>query len=288
MLAPLDTRDTAAVRRACEAVWQALTGGADGAFLATAFGWVEDTFTRGSADFEPLDTRYHDLEHTLQGTLCLARLLSGWQRAPGTPPLTPRAIRLGLVAILLHDTGYLKHRGDHLGTGAKFTPIHVQRSADVAGAWLPAQGFSAADIGEIQSMIRCTGVAARVSALQFENDLHRRVGCALASADLLGQMAAADYPERLPALFEEFAEAAARPDPAVPVPPGALPNYANATELIAGTLGFWKSHVWPRLEGEYEGVYRYLNDPWPDGPNDYVARVEANLQRIQQFLAARR
>lgn len=282
MFRPTNTRDAGAVLRVCGAVWQSITHSPDSEFLVRAFAWLEATFAGDNPAFEPLDTRYHDLEHTMQGTLCLARLLEGWHQAPGIPALNPRAVRLGLVAILLHDTGYLKRRGDHLGTGAKFTPIHVQRSAEVAAEWLPSQGFSAADIAEVQSMIRCTGVSAEVRTLQFASDLTRRVGCALATADLLGQMAATDYVDRLPSLFEEFAEAAARPDPAVPATTVGMQSFRSAAELIARTPEFWRDHVRPRLDGEFEGVHRYLNHPWPEGPNEYLIRIEANLERIRR------
>ena len=227
-------------------------------------------------EYEPLDTRYHDLEHTLQGTLCLARLLTGWHRVDGKPPLDERALRLGLVAILLHDTGYLKARGDHDGTGAKFTPIHVQRSAEFAERLLRRERFPIADIRTVQAMIRCTGVNAHVANLRFESALDRRVGCALASADLLGQMAADDYVDKLPLLFDEFAEAAAR-SPEAPDEVG----FASTEDLIRRTPAFWEHFVRGRLEREFEGVYRFLNDPWPDGPNEYVSRVEANIARIR-------
>jgi len=39
-----------------------------------------------------------------------------WHRAAGQPPLTPHMFELGLLAILFHDTGYLKRRGDNEGT----------------------------------------------------------------------------------------------------------------------------------------------------------------------------
>ena len=202
-------------------------------------------------------------------------MLHGWHKSGSGPRLDERAVRLGLVAILFHDTGYLKSRGDTDGTGAKFTPIHVQRSADFAQRILSQHGFSPGDIQEIQSMIRCTGVNANVQALFFDRAVDRQVGCVLATADLLGQMAASDYIEKLPLLYDEFAEAA-RHNPEI----AALQMFSSASDLIRKTPAFWKHHVRDRLNREFEGVYRYLNDPWPDGFNPYLARIEANIARI--------
>ena len=271
-----NTREPAEVLRVCSQAWRTITGGDDGAWIHTCFSWVHQAFSGNHPDFEPLDTRYHDLEHTLQGTLCLAHLLEGWHRSGENPRLDERAVRLGLVAILFHDTGYLKARGDHAGTGAKFTPIHVQRSAEFAQRILAGHGFDADAIQAIQGMIRCTGVNANVQAIVFHRTVDRQVGCALATADLLGQMAAADYIEKLPLLFDEFAEASAH-DPSSP----ALPRFASPHELIRQTPDFWRHHVRPRLDRDFDGVYRFLNDPWPDGTNPYLVRIEANIARVQ-------
>ncbi len=280
VLPDANTREPGGVLLVCSQVWKSIAGGADAHWIHQAFDWVSGAFAGNHPDFEPLDTKYHDLEHTLQGTLCLARLLAGWHLSGDSPALDPRAVRLGLVAILFHDTGYLKARGDRIGTGAKFTPIHVQRSAEFAQGILVRQGFSAGDILEIQSMIRCTGVNAHVHALRFDRAVDRRVGCALATADLLGQMAADDYVEKLPLLYDEFAEAA-RHNPDA----HALQLFGSALDLMCKTPAFWNNHVRDRLEREFEGVHRYLNDPWPDGPNPYMQKVEANILRVQALIS---
>ena len=91
---------------------------------------------------------------------CAGRHLAGVQ-----PRLTQQMFQLGLVAILLHDTGYLKKRDDTEGTGAKYTVIHVHRSAEFAAHLLQEKGFSATDIQAVQNMILCTGVNAALSVI---------------------------------------------------------------------------------------------------------------------------
>ncbi|MBX3745777.1 MAG: hypothetical protein KF833_10765 [Verrucomicrobiae bacterium] len=279
MFSHVDTRNPGAVLDVCESAWRIIGGNHPPPVLGRVFAWVQRAFAGHHPDFEPLDTRYHDFEHTLQGTVCLAQLLLGWHHAPGQPPLPDRALLLGFVAVLLHDTGYLKPRGDRVGTGAKFTPVHVRRSADLAARVLRAECLPEPDIAAAQLMILCTAFDARVAGLPFKNALDRRIGCALASADLLGQMAAPDYVDKLPALHAEFAEVS--PDDPAPHPAVSFPT---AADLIRNTPAFWTSYALPRLETEYEGVYRFLNDPWPSGPNPYLLGVEANLQRIRNLL----
>jgi hypothetical protein len=126
----VDTKDPAAVGAEVQAAFLGMFPGADPLFVPRAFGWAIEAFTGNYADYQAVDARYHDFEHTLQGALCMARLLQGRHRANGQPPLTARLCRLGIVAILLHDTGYLKKRDDLAGTGAKYTATHVPRSAE--------------------------------------------------------------------------------------------------------------------------------------------------------------
>lgn len=281
MSAPVDTKDPTAVEAEVQAAYLALFPNADRLFVPRVFGWAVECFTGGYADYQPVDARYHDFEHTLQGTLCMARLLRGGYRAGAQPALPRRLFELGILAILLHDTGYLKRREDRSGTGAKYTVTHVRRSAEFAAQLLAEKAFTPADILAVQNMIRCTGVDATVDAIPFQSDLERMVGCALATADMLGQMAAPDYLDKLPVLFAEFAEAAAFSGD----PTAFAMSFTSAEDLIRRTPQFWEGVVKPRLERDFGGLHRFLNDPYPDGPNPYVERIEAHMARLRQRLA---
>ena len=76
----------------------------------------------------------------------MARLLRSRHYAGAQPRLTQRIVELGILAILLHDTGYLKKRNDTDGTGAKYTVVHVTRSAEFAAQLLAEKGFPEAEI----------------------------------------------------------------------------------------------------------------------------------------------
>ena len=97
------------------------------------------------------------------------------------------------------------------GTGAKYTVIHVHRSADFCRGIAGEEGFirrPEIKRGAEHDRNVCTGINAALDAIPFQNGVERIAGFALGSADLLGQMAAGDYVEKLPLLYAEFAEAA--------------------------------------------------------------------------------
>lgn len=281
MYPPVVTKDPAAVEIEVQRAYLNMFPRGDKMFVPQIFGWAIDCFTGLYADYQPIDALYHDLEHTLQGTLCLARLMEGRHRAGAEPPLPERFAQLGLVAILLHDTGYLKKRDDRAGTGAKYTAVHVARSAAFAAQMLGEKRFSPVEIKAVQNMILCTGVNAELDKIPFQSELEKITGFALATADLLGQMAAEDYVEKLPELYAEFAEAAAHEGESA----GMLRSFSSADDLKQKTPGFWETYVRHKLDGEFRGLYRFLDTPGPQGQNIYLERIEANIGRLKREMA---
>jgi len=277
MIRDIDTRDPIAVGNEVGAIHAALFPDGDRAFVPRAFDWIGQCFRGEHRDYLPIDVGYHDLEHTLQGALCLTRLLQGRHRAGAAPRLTVEAFELGVLAILFHDTGYLKRRGDGEGTGAKYTAIHVGRSAAFAREFLQPKGYADAAILAVQNMINCTGIGTDPEAIRFQDELERTVGYALGTADLLGQMAAADYVEKLPVLYAEFTEAARHATPGT----ARLFAFESAEALMRNTPAFWDNYVRPKIDGVFRGLYGYLADPYPGGPNPYLQRIEENVARLR-------
>lgn len=281
MLLAIDTRDPRAVeKRVAQDYWRMFPDG-DTAFVARAFAWVERYFSGKNPDYFAIDARYHDFEHTLQGTLAFSSLLRGRVEAGTAPVISQEIFELGLLGILLHDTGYLKRRDDLEGTGAKYTATHVNRSADFAERLLWHHGYSLRQIHAVQHMIRCTGMGAKISAIPFQSEEERITGFALGTADLLGQMAAPDYPEKLPILFEEFLESsnfnAGKGGPPM--------MFSSTRDLMEKTPSFWRKYVIPKIENDFLGVFHFLARPAPTGPNEYLEAIEANLVRLEKRLA---
>lgn len=282
MPGPVDTRDPVAVEDEVRSIYTALFPEGDPAFVPRAFAWATQCFRGDHPYYQPIDVEYHDLEHTLQGTLCLTRMLQGRHRARAEPLLTVKAFELGVLAILFHDTGYLKRRGDLEGTGAKYTAVHVGRSAEFAKEFLAPRGFADTDILAVQNMINCTGINTDLAAIRFQSELERTVGYVLGTADLLGQMAARDYVEKLPVLFTEFSDAARYAS-------GSAAHafaYDSAEALMRNTPTFWDKYVRPKIDRDFLRLYTFLNEPYPDGPNPYTRQIEAHMVRLRQQPAA--
>lgn len=275
------TKDPAAVAVAVQAAYQTAFPDGDRMFVPRIFSWAVDFFTGRFEDYQPVDVGYHDFEHSLQGTLCLARLLLGRELAKTQPALPRSLFELALLAALLHDTGYLKKKGDGEGTGAKYTVIHVHRSTAFAAELMTKKGYGPADIKAVQNMILCTGVNVPLEGIPFQSNLEKLAGLALGTADLLGQMAAEDYVDKLPLLYAEFAEAARHNQDKKSF----VSQFSSEADLRKKTPDFWEDYVRRKLDRDFGGMYRFLSDPYPSGPNPYMARVEANMVRLRQEAA---
>lgn len=280
MRSSVATNDPAAVAAAVQSAYLAAYPDGDRMFVPRIFSWAVDYFTGRYDDYQAVDVSYHDFEHTLQATLCLARILQGRHQALATPVLPRKMFELGLLAALLHDTGYLKKKGDLDGTGAKYTVIHVHRSAGFAAELMARKGYSAEDIKAVQNMVLCTDINVPLDGIQFHSEQERITGFALGSADLLGQMAADDYVDKLPRLYSEIEEAARHHQDKGNL----VPEFSSAAELRQKTPGFWDDYARGKLERDFGGLYRFLNSPYPSGPNDYLQRIEANIARLRHEL----
>ncbi len=281
MQEPIDTRKPSQVEAEVQKAYMEMFPQGDRKYIPTIFQWAVTWFNGGYKDYQAIDAHYHDLEHTLQGILCMARLLRGREARGQEPRLTQIMFELGMLAILMHDTGYLKKRDDRGGTGAKYTLTHVDRSIEFAGELMLSKDYPIEQILAVQNMIRCTGVNVKLEAIKFQTDLEKIVGFSLGTADLLGQMAAADYVDKLPTLYSEFAEAAVFNDGKMKA--GGF--FSSAEDLVQKTPLFWEKYVQNKISKDFLGLYRFLSDPYPDGPNPYMEKIEANVARIRRELA---
>ncbi len=223
---------------------------------------VDNLFNGHFPGYLACDTHYHSFEHTLLlfPPFCqLAVALS--RKYPET--ITPRDIELGLIAVFLHDTGYIRNDEDHSGTGAKYTFRHIDRSINFAYSYLPSLGYQEQDLVRVEQMISCTGVKPQVEQINFSSEGCRLLGYALGTADLLGQMSDHRYPEKLPLLFLEFQEAYSYEGPES-LAEMEIQRFTSEKELIQNTPNFFKNLIHKRLE-DMGGVYHLLEDPRKNG-----------------------
>lgn len=277
----ISTKDPAAVAHELQATYMAMFPNGDKNFIPNTFRRITEAFDGRYPGYQAIDAKYHDFEHTLQGALCMVRILHGRIASGASLVLSQRIAELGLLSILLHDTGYLKKTDDHEGTGAKYTVVHVGRSADFAAEFLTQDNIDAREISSVQNMICCTGVDAMLKVIPFQSDEERITGLCLGAADLLGQMAADDYIEKLPILYAEFAEAARF----TPQKYNVVGMFSSAEDLLRKTPVFWENYVKPKLDRDFGGQHRYLSNPFPDGPNPYLEKIEANIKKLRKITA---
>ncbi len=267
-----DTTHAEPVIEATLEVARTLFPGSPEGFTCELFAGIKKLFTGGYLDYQANDLKYHDFQHTLQVTVAYVDLFAARQ-ASGEPPFTHRQFELGLAIALLHDSGYLKLRSDREGTGAKYTFCHVLRSCALAASYLPTLGLKAEEIDIVLGAIRCTGPSTAGMRLRFNRRDDHVLASLVATADYLGQMAAADYPDELELLFNEFAES----DVFLGIPTSQR-FFKSAHQLIAGSTIFWEQVVKPKLEDDFLGVYRFLARP--DGSHPYLDAIEHNLSLI--------
>lgn len=72
-----DTKDWRSVMAVVKSTHLELFPNADEHYVPTLFDWVISAFEGRYKDYQAIDAKYHDLEHTLQGTLCLCLILKG-------------------------------------------------------------------------------------------------------------------------------------------------------------------------------------------------------------------
>lgn len=233
---------------------------------------VRGLFSGEWPDYLGCNTRYHDLEHTSDTFLAMARLIHG--AGAHRLYISPRTALLGLVSALLHDTGYIQRKDDLAGTGAKYTANHIFRSIDFARGYLLENGFTAADVEICRKALLCTGFDTQLEEVDFRTIGEKMIGKMLGTADLVGQMASSRYLGKLPHLYREFVEAGLVK----------VDEYA----FLAGTGAFYES-VRLRLDGEFGGVHRYLRDHFrTDRGIDRDLYREAIEENVSHLLAVLR
>jgi hypothetical protein len=194
--------------------------------------------------YQKCDTDYHNLRHTQDCLLEMARLIHG--ASLNARPFSEKDVNLGLVSAIVHDTGYIKTSKERGGTGGKFTIIHIDRSIKFMTKYFSQRGFTESDIKFCRNCLRCTGLNVKINKIKFVSLNNELMGKILGTADLLGQMADPSYLMKLPFLFNEYHEAG-------------IKLYVDEFDLMEKTPAFWEFSK-NRFTNELGGVDRFLRD----------------------------
>jgi hypothetical protein len=279
MLPHVDFDSADAVSDFVRTKYKALYVGSDDAWLRKVFRGVEEAFAGKTPAYAPIDLKYHNLRHTLMATVCMAEILEGLKHSEAS--LKARDFELAIAAVLLHDSGYLKLKTDTAGTGAKYTFCHILRSCAFAASYLPEIGVSEIEVENVLSAINCTGPNSDISRLRFRNSAAKAIGCALATADYLGQLSDPHYPEKLGFLYAEFHES----DEYANVPEERR-AFKSAEDLFRRTPAFWLRFVKPKLERDFQSMFKLLERPLGSGSNSYLDAVAENFSKIDRQIEA--
>jgi len=279
----VDVENPSRVRNAVLAIFAARYPGADLAPLARGFDDVAALFEGSFPGYLACDTLYHDVRHTLDMSLAMARLVDGYERSCAVADrLGPRRAMLGVLVALLHDAGYLKRVSEsHVENGAVFTKVHVSRSADFISAYLPQVGF-AAEAPLAARLVHFTGYEMDLDDIRVDEPKDRMLGCLVGTADLIGQMSDRMYLEKCREfLYREFVWANIARET---LPDGReVVRYASPEDLIIKTPGFYEYVARTRMEKKLGAVDRYAAAHF-DGPNLYQSEIDRNMSFLRQVI----
>jgi hypothetical protein len=191
------TTDPAAVCAEVRRLYHALYAPAASLPIERAFADAARIYRGAHPGFEACDTAFHDLQHVLDVTLAMARLMDGYERSRrDSEPLPAALFAVGVICALFHDVGYVRRRGDRRHrNGAEYARTHVARSAAFLHEYLRDAGL-ARYANAAAALVHFTGQERPPEAIRLDHLLLRRIGQMLGTADILAQMADRCYLEK--------------------------------------------------------------------------------------------
>lgn len=269
LLPPLRTSDPQTVFKEVCDIAADMYADFDLSALNRVFEDVTRLFEGRYPGYRACNTEYHDLRHTTDVFLAMARVLHGIQL--GGQVLSEKAATLGLISSLMHDTGYIQADEDCNGTGAKYTLVHVDRSIRFMERYFLENGYSGKDSKICGTLIKSTDLNVKFEDVAFESSEYELIGKAHLAADLLGQMADRLYLEKLLFLYREFSE-------------GHVMGYESELELLEKTFRFYDA-VSQRLSREFGDMDGYLRNHFRarlgEDENVYMDKIEKNMEYLR-------
>lgn len=274
----------AAVRDAVQELFGETFPGMSYDKLWLAFYDFERLFTGRYPGYSGCDTTYHDMQHTLDMTLAVARLIVGYERSvePRDRLGADRA-QMSIVTSLFHDSGYIRHevRDKDFSNGAQFTLYHVSRSADFLRRYLPELGM-ASDVGISSMIVHFTGYELDVDKIELDDPRDIICGHLIGTADLIAQMADRCYLEKCrDRLYKEFVVGGVAVENAKPGE--YMVRYKSGEDLLVQTPAFYQQVTRERLNAKFNRAYRYAEVLY-GGRNPYIEAIRTNITHLVKVL----
>ena len=266
----------AKVREAVKDLFSALYPSASFDAVWLAFHDFDRMFTGRHPSYHGVDTTYHDIQHTLDMTLAIARLIAGHEmsvepRGPARPGsrrarARERAVsRRGLPPPQGARCGHRERRGVHASARNAQRPVPRE--------YLPKVGLEQFT-PVVSRIVHFTGYELNIDQIELDNPKDSVVGHLLGTADLVAQIADRCYLEKCrDRLYPEFVLGGV----AIDERPSGGVLYRSAHDLLAKTLGFYQKSARHRLENDFNHVYRYMEAFFERGHSPYVRFIRKNL-----------
>jgi hypothetical protein len=222
------------------------------------------------------DAPYHDLRHSLETALTMARLLDGYAASyspSGAAGIDADHALLGIVLALFHDIGMLRRDSEAHLWGPALTPIHEERGVEFMNAYLPSTTLRAL-VGQAKLIMATKLVYKMPDSWTMEE---RMLASLVATADFVSQISDRCYLEKCrDFLFLEFSAFGLAGKPDSP--------YPDSQTLLEKTPAFVEGLLQKRLDEEFQGVRRYLRahmagaDPWEEARQRNLTYLKTLLE----------
>lgn len=268
----VDTSTPVSVQREVEGILTMVYPGFDHAPLRKMHKDVVDLFEGHCPGYRACNTEYHDLRHTMDVFLTMARLIHGVHASGHT--LGRHHAVLALYAALLHDTGYIQEEGDTEGTGGKYTPVHVARSVRFMEEYFSRNEFPNEEREKCRALIERTALDGPPNVTAQVDEEVDLLGKMLFASDLLGQVADRIYLEKLHFLYYELLE-------------GGVTTFRDERDLMEKSLEFYEASA-RRLGQELRDIDRYMRnhflERWDVDDDLYSTAINNNIAYLRYIL----
>jgi hypothetical protein len=285
------TTDLTQVSAEVMRLYRGLYNGTPSGAIERGFADIGRLYRGDHPDYRPCDTEYHDIQHVLDVTLAMARLMDGYERSrkvtrsrvSDSPALPAACYSLGVITALFHDFGYLRRRGDRRHRyGAEYTLTHVTRGARHLHRYLPRIGLKRyAESGA--TLVHYTGYERPAESIPLNDTLLRRVGHMLGTADIIAQMSDRCYLEKCrDRLYPEFVLGGLTRKK---LPGGGTQIlFTSGDDLVRKTPGFYMNAA-KRLDLQLARAYEYAGRHFK-GQNLYLEEMQKNVRYAQAMVDA--
>jgi hypothetical protein len=240
--------------------------------LDAVFTDIVRLFAGEYSGYSRCQTQYHDLKHTTDTFLAMARLIHG--AVLKGENLTREHVILGLVCSLMHDTGYIRSLDEHGITNTREALTDIRRSIAFMDRYRSDHSLSSEIFNHSSLILACTDLSVDIAEIHFPSREIELLAKLLGSADLLGQMADRTYLEKLLFLFYEFRD-------------GGVMGYDSELDLLKKTRDFY-AMIRQRINKDLSGVNEYMRHHfkarWDLDRDLYIEAVENHISYLKFIL----